>query len=84
MTSRSEISKWYDEGIKSGKVYMLVVCDTYDYEDYPAYCESLEDARRLSNNPGQMQKVMEVYKLIDNEIDKNQQLNQHRAWWSLF
>lgn len=43
---------------------MIVVCDTYDYEDYPVYC-SKEDFKEkfMSHNGVNMQRIMEVYDL---------------------
>lgn len=41
--SKEDISWWYDEGVKAGATHLIVVCDTYDHEDYPVYCSSPED-----------------------------------------
>jgi hypothetical protein len=76
MTTRTEISKWFDEGVQMGKGYMLILCDTYDWSDYPDYYAHRVDAERKAKFPGEMQKVMEVYDL---NADKDQQLNQRRA-----
>ena len=76
-TSRKEIEQWFDEGQDDGDLYMLIICDTYDWSDYPVYCATKEDAERRIANPGEMQKVMEVYNLVN---DKYIQLDQPRAW----
>ena len=55
---------------------MLVICDTYDYDDYPVYANTAADCMIKYNNPGQMQRVMEVYDLA---ADKEAQLNEARA-----
>jgi hypothetical protein len=46
---------------------MVVVCDTFDYEDYPVYVMPGENAReRAAECDAQsMQRVMEVYRLAD-------------------
>jgi hypothetical protein len=56
MTSYNEIKKWYNEGKKAKYKYMTVICDTFDWEDYPSYGDSPKVA-------GNMEKVMEVYDL---------------------
>jgi hypothetical protein len=55
---------------------MLVICDTFDHDDYPVYVSSVEEARKKAENPGSMQRLMEVYNL---SMDREEQLNQHRA-----
>lgn len=63
MTSIVEINDWFDEGVKKGKKYMLVLCDTFDRSDYPEYYDTIEMARRKRDNPGEMTKCMESYDL---------------------
>ena len=44
--------------------HMIVVCDTFDYEDYPVYVSKDEDVRLQAGKyaeGGNMQKLMEVY-----------------------
>lgn len=63
---------------KSNATHMLVVCDTYDYEDYPIFVGADEDVhtviRKFSDN---MQKVMEVYNL---SLPIIPQTREYRAW----
>lgn len=75
-TSIQEISEWFDEGVRQGAT-LLVVCDTYDYEDYPEYAKSKEQALAMDKNPGSMQRVMEVYVLDPKR--KNIQLRTYRC-----
>lgn len=77
-TTRQDISKWFDDGVAKGATHMVVICDTFDHEGYPKYANSEGDARNIESNPGEMQRVMEVY-LLDAE-DKKAQLNQRRAF----
>lgn len=74
--TRSAIKRWYEEGVAQGASYMIVFCDTYDHSDYPSYYTSRDDAQKSKDNPGSMQRVMEVYDLNGNKED---QLNTHRA-----
>lgn len=76
-TSKQCISEWFDYGIKNKQDFMIVVCDTYDWTDYPSYCNKNEfDLKYQQYNGQNMQKIMEVYDL---SLDKDSQLNQHRC-----
>ena len=79
-TSRQEIDKWFDEGIAQGATHMLVVCDTYDHDDYPVYVMPGQDPRKRAEPRmlGEMQRLMEVYKL--DPIKKVEQLNARRVF----
>lgn len=74
-TSKSEISLWFDIGEKLRHTHMIVVCDTFDWEDYPVYVTGDEKCLKsyADHNGPNMQKVMEVYDL---RLDKNKQLDQ--------
>jgi hypothetical protein len=64
-TSPRELAKWFQEGVKQKATHMIVVCDTFDYSDYPVYVTAGQDAREIvkERNQNEMQKVMEVYNL---------------------
>ncbi len=78
-TTKEDIKEWIKRGQDQGATHMIVVCDTFDWEDYPVYVMPTEDARTKyhSYNGQNMQKVMEVYNLSK---DINYQLNQHRSF----
>jgi len=75
--TKSDISKWFDEGVHKGATHMMVVCDTFDWDDYPKYIMPGEDAKIASKKLGDMQSLMEVYDL---NMDKQTQLSEHRAF----
>ena len=76
MTSQSEIGAWFDDGVNMKATHMLVVCDTFDYDEYPVF--AMDAAACIANykNSGEMQRVMEVYDL---SLDKEKQMREHRA-----
>ncbi len=78
-TSRIDIRRWFKDGKKSGATHMIVVCDTWDWEDYPVYVKPDEKVREkyAEYNNKNMQKVMEVYSL---KKDMENQLNEVRAF----
>lgn len=65
-TTAQELRAWVEKGAEMKDVtHVLIVCDTYDYEDYPVYVRKGEDvqARAKENNGPNMTRLMEVYSL---------------------
>ena len=75
MTTINTIRTWLKEAPEN-KTHMLVVCDTFDYEDYPVYTDNLNESLKKYQNAS-MQKVMEVYNL---HVDIEAQLDAARTW----
>jgi hypothetical protein len=62
-TTREDIKNWKEEGIRRGATHLIVVCDTFDWEDYPTYVmpgENMQEKYDHYHGPN-MQKVMEVF-----------------------
>jgi len=78
-TTQEDIRGWLNNGKKMKATHVIVVCDTFDLEDYPVYVMPTDDVREkyAEFNGPNMQKVMEVYSLSKN-IEN--QLNAHRAF----
>ncbi len=78
-TTREDITGWLHRGQEKGATHMLVVCDTFDWSDYPVFIMLGQDARKLAdaNNGPNMTKLMEVYKL---SMDWATQLNERRSF----
>ena len=80
-TSKEEIRGWLNEAKEAKAAFLVVVCDTYDWEDYPvqvgadASYTDVHKAIEHFHGPN-MQKVMEVYDLSK---DIEVQLKMHRA-----
>jgi hypothetical protein len=76
--NKQDISDWFDAGVRQKSTHLIVVCDTFDYEDYPVYVAPSEDVRlKVIEHTGNMQKVMEVYNL---SMPKQAQLDERRAF----
>lgn len=75
--SMEDLRNWFRHGAASGHRYMIVLCDTYDWEDYSKYADSRQGAQEIVDNPGDMTRVMEVYDL---EASMETQLAEYRAW----
>lgn len=70
MTTASEIHEWFEEGKKRGATHVLVVCDTFSYEDYPIYILPGMDikATMAKYNGPNMQKIHEVLTIKDDDL----------------
>jgi hypothetical protein len=78
--TKDDLRHWFQKGRFSSERpyrYMVIRCDTFDWTDYPSYYETAADAKAITSNPGDMQRVMEVYDL---HADMETQLAEHRAW----
>ena len=63
-TSVAELKEWFETGKEKKATHMVVVCDTFDWEDFPVYVEPQQDVSKVIanlTNPSSMNKVMEVY-----------------------
>lgn len=77
MTTQEDVKRWLNEAKERKAKFMIVVVDTFDYEDYPVFCLTAEECLEKSRNPGQMQRIMEVYDL---SLDLDTQVNERRAY----
>lgn len=77
--TKEEIRGWLKRGIKDDYSHVIVVCDTYDYEDFPVFVAKSENVLEIKekNEKASMQKIMEIYNL---SMDVEAQLNEKRAF----
>jgi hypothetical protein len=81
-TTVDDLKEWFERGKSEGATHMIVVCDTYDWEDFPVYVTKDQDVgEELTKRNGQnMAKVMEVYCLSK---PFNKQKTNGRLCWDL-
>jgi len=48
-TGRQQISDWFDENKEEKNTHMIIVCDTFDWDDYPVGVKASEDVREIAN-----------------------------------
>lgn len=64
-TTVDDLKRWFADGVRQKATHMIVVCDTFDHEDYPVYAKG--DAQCITTvdlyRKAEMQRVMEVYDL---------------------
>lgn len=77
-TTTENIREWLNNADKT-HTHVIVVCDTFDYDDYPVYVNKDENPREIAKkyDGKNMQKIMECYSL---SIDIEQQLRERRAF----
>ena len=78
-TSHEDISEWYDQGKTKGATHMVVMCDTFDWDDYPVFIMPMDDLNEKIAKPGEMQRIMEVYSYAD-KYTKEDQMAEYCAW----
>jgi hypothetical protein len=80
-TTREEIKEWLERGKSKKATHLIVVCDTFSYEDYPVFVKEGEDPKEIAkkyNNLDEMSRVMEVYDLsknIESKLGENRSFN---------
>jgi hypothetical protein len=75
MTTKAEIREWLAKAPDCA-THMLVMCDTFDHDDYPVYFNNVAQAQKRADKPDLMERFMECYRL---DMDHEQQLAQSRA-----
>lgn len=78
-TTKDDIRSWLERAKKNSASHVIIVCDTFDHEDYPVEVKQGEDVRAkyAEYNGRDMQRVMECYDL---SLDIEKQLLEHRAF----
>ena len=77
-TTAEDIRAWLTYALNKNATHMLVVCDTFEWEDYPVEVYSDQSVTDIIEaNSRNMQKVMEVYNL---SLDLEAQLSEPRAY----
>lgn len=79
-TTQADIRCWLEEGKKQKATHVIVVCDTFDWDDYPVYVTAGQDVHKVhaEYSGKNMQRVMEVYSLTGKH-DIESQIAEHRA-----
>lgn len=75
MTTVSTIRSWITKGLRKKATHVIVMCDTYDHDDYPVYVYEGENPREKAP-VGNMQRILECYSL---KLPIEAQLTEQRA-----
>lgn len=63
MVLRDDISKWFDEGVKTGAKWMIILFDELDQRERAVYAASESEARSCESLPRESETILEVYDL---------------------
>lgn len=77
--TQKDIRTWFKEAVVKGGTHMIVVCDGFDYEDYPVCVMPGENVfEKMKEYDGKsMQRIMEIYDL---RLPMKDQLAEKRAF----
>lgn len=75
----ADIERWLANAKEEKATHLVVVCDTFDYDDYPVYVQKGQDVRKVVDayQGKSMQQVMEVYNM---SMPLEPQINERRSW----
>jgi hypothetical protein len=77
--TKEDIRTWLERGVETKATHVIVVVDTFSYDDYPVFVEESENIRDVIKRYDNvnMQRIMEIYNL-HKDIEK--QLNERRSY----
>ena len=66
--TRQEVDQWIETARENGNTHIVVMCDTFDYDNYPIYVNSQEEADKAvkdksGKNMQQLQEIIDVTKV---------------------
>lgn len=75
--NRREVDDWIEYAKNEGYKYIISVCDTFDYDDYPVYCKNKKDVQeKYPSYTINMQRVNEIIKIDGNVVTENLSLSR--------
>lgn len=71
--TRQDVDRWIEYAKREKYKYILSVCDTWDWDDYPVYCKNLSELRdEIKTYDGKnMQTINEVIEINGDEVTEN-------------
>ena len=78
-TTRTEIVHWFQQGVLQKSTHMILLCDTFEWEDFPVYVSKEQDVIAVVNKyvKDPHHRVAEVYNL---RLEVGVQLEYGRAF----
>lgn len=63
--TKQDIEQWIKYAKEKGYEYIISVCDTFDWEDYPVYCKDKEEVIEKTSeyNGVSMQTINEIIQI---------------------
>lgn len=64
--SRKDVDRWIKTAKKEKQKFIISVCDTFDYDDYPVYCSDEKEIKKeIPNHQINMQRINEIIRIND-------------------
>ena len=71
--TRQDVDRWIEKAKENKDEYIISVCDTWDYDDYPVYCKDLESLKVSYSryNGENMQRINEIIRIKNGVVTEN-------------
>ncbi len=75
--TRQDVDRWIATAKRNGDKYIVSVCDTWDYDDYPVHCRNEQElSEAITKYNGQnMQRINEIIKIEGDNVTENLKLD---------
>jgi hypothetical protein len=70
--TESDRDRWIRDAKKQKAKYVVSVCDTFSYEDYPVYCKDEDELSEAKSKYGCGKNMQRINEVITIELDKKQ------------
>lgn len=70
--NRKDVDRWISYAKENKIKYIISVCDTFDWDDYPVYCETIEKLKvEIPSHQRGMQKINEIIMVDGEKVTEN-------------
>lgn len=70
--TRQDVDRWIATAKANGDQYIISVCDTWDYDDYPVYCRNKKEAlEAIPEYTQNMQRINEIIRIDGDKVTEN-------------
>ena len=70
--TRQDVDKWISTAKTNGYQYIISVCDTWDYDDYPVYCRNKKEViEAIPEYTQNMQRINEIIRIDGDKVTEN-------------
>ena len=65
--TRADVDRWIEQAKSKNLPFILSVCDTFDWDDYPVYCKDKNDLimQYEAHNGTNMQRINEIIQILE-------------------
>ncbi len=71
--TRQDVNRWISTAKENNSKFIISVCDCFDYDDYPVYCENETELIKEYDlhNGRNMQRINEIIVINQDEVIEN-------------